>query len=129
MAIGEFAKLPDAEALAAANKRIRNILKKTTVAQSAADPALLQERAEKDLHAATARLLPAVRSLVDNEDYTEALRALAGVPREVETFFDEVMVMTDEPLLRNNRLALLAQLDGLMNQVADISRLVPAAER
>ena len=87
----------------------------------------LQERAEKDLHAATSRLLPAVRSLVDNEDYTEALRALAGVRREVDTFFDEVMVMTDEPLVRNNRLALLAQLEALMNQVADISRLTAGA--
>ena len=52
-----------------------------------------------------------MRSLVDNEDYTEALRALAGVRAEVDTFFDEVMVMTDEPLIRNNRLALLAQLE------------------
>jgi glycyl-tRNA synthetase beta chain len=84
---------------------------------------LLTEGAERNLHSATARLLPAVRSLVDNEDYTEALRVLAGVRKEVDTFFDEVMVMTDEPLVRNNRLALLAQLEALMNQVADISRL------
>ena len=122
-AVQAFRALPEAEALASANKRIRNILKKTTVSQAQADPALLTEGAERDLHSATARLMPAVRSLVDNEDYTEALRVLAGVRKEVDTFFDEVMVMTDEPLVRNNRLALLAQLEALMNQVADISRL------
>ena len=122
-AVQAFRTLPEAEALASANKRIRNILKKTTVSQAQADPALLTESAERDLHKATSRLLPAVRSLVDNEDYTEALRVLAGVRKEVDTFFDEVMVMTDEPLVRNNRLALLAQLEALMNQVADISRL------
>ena len=122
-AVQAFRALPEAESLAAANKRIRNILKKTEVAGTEPDPALLQEPAEKNLHAATARLLPAVRSLVENEDYTEALRALAGVRAEVDTFFDQVMVMTDEPLIRNNRLALLAQFERLMNQVADISRL------
>jgi len=125
-AVQAFRKLPEAEALAAANKRIRNILKKTDVAQTQPDPALLREPAEKKLHAATARLLPDVRSLVDNEDYTQALVALAGVRAEVDTFFDQVMVMTDEPLIRNNRLALLAQLERLMNAVADISRLAPA---
>jgi glycyl-tRNA synthetase beta chain len=107
----------------AANKRIRNILKKAEVAQREPDPALLKEPAEKSLYAATTRLLPAVHSLVENEDYTEALRVLAGVRAEVDTFFDQVMVMTDEPVLRNNRLALLAQLERLLNQVADISRL------
>jgi glycyl-tRNA synthetase beta chain len=122
-AVQAFRALPEAEALASANKRIRNILKKATVSQTQADPALLTEGAERNLHSATARLLPAVRSLVDNEDYTEALRVLAGVRKEVDTFFDEVMVMTDEPLVRNNRLALLAQLEALMNQVADLSRL------
>jgi glycyl-tRNA synthetase beta chain len=122
-AVQAFRALPEAEALASANKRIRNILKKTTVEQSEPDPALLAESAEKSLHAATSRLMPSVRSLVQNEDYTEALRVLAGVRKEVDTFFDEVMVMTDEPLVRNNRLALLSQLEALMNQVADISRL------
>jgi glycyl-tRNA synthetase beta chain len=80
-AVQAFRALPEAEALASANKRIRNILKKATVSQTQADPALLTEGAERNLHSATARLLPAVRSLVDNEDYTEALRVLAGVRR------------------------------------------------
>jgi glycyl-tRNA synthetase beta chain len=56
-------------------------------------------------------------------NYTEALRILAGAREEVDTFFDEVMVMADDPIVRDNRLALLAQLDSLLNQVADISKL------
>jgi glycyl-tRNA synthetase beta chain len=122
-AVQAFRTLPEAESLASANKRIRNILKKTTVQQTQADPTLLQEPAEKTLQVATSRLLPEVRSLVEQEDYTEALRVLAGVRAEVDTFFDQVMVMTEDPLIRNNRLALLAELEALMNQVADISRL------
>jgi glycyl-tRNA synthetase beta chain len=122
-AVQAFRTLPEAEALASANKRIRNILRKTTVSQASVDPALLSERAEKDLYEATSRLMPRVRALVEDEDYAEALRVLAGVRKEVDTFFDEVMVMTDEPLTRDNRLALLAQLEALMNQVADISKL------
>jgi glycyl-tRNA synthetase beta chain len=122
-AVQAFRALPEAEALASANKRIRNILRKTTVSQASVDPALLSERAEKDLYEATSRLMPRVRALVEDEDYAEALRVLAGVRKEVDTFFDEVMVMTDEPLTRDNRLALLAQLEALMNQVADISKL------
>ncbi|HZR03090.1 MAG TPA: glycine--tRNA ligase subunit beta [Burkholderiales bacterium] len=122
-AVQAFRALPEAESLASANKRIRNILKKTSVSDATPDPTLLQAKAEKDLFAVTSRLLPDVRALVDNEDYGEALRVLAGVRKEVDTFFDEVMVMTEEPLTRNNRLALLAQLQGLLNQVADISRL------
>lgn len=127
-AVRAFRSLPEAQSLAAANKRIRNILKKTTVAQTEVEPALLQAQAEKDLHRVTGQLLPQVRALVRDEDYTQALRLLAGVRKEVDTFFDEVMVMTDEPLTRNNRLALLAQLEALMNQVADISSLGVSGE-
>jgi glycyl-tRNA synthetase beta chain len=122
-AVQTFRALPEAESLASANKRIRNILRKTTVAQAAPDPALLQETAEQDLFAATSRLMPQVRSLVEREDYTGALRALASVRGEVDTFFDQVLVMTDDPAIRNNRLALLSQLETLLNQVADISKL------
>ena len=66
---------------------------------------------------------PLVRSHVANEDYTDALCALAGLRAAVDQFFEDVMVMAEEPLTRANRIALLAQLAGLMNQVADISRL------
>ena len=122
-AVKSFRMLPEAQSLASANKRIRNILKKATVAHSEPDPTILQEAAEKDLHAATSLLLPRVSALWEKGDYTEALRALAGVRKEVDTFFDQVLVMTDDPILRDNRLALLSQLERLMNRVADISKL------
>jgi glycyl-tRNA synthetase beta chain len=122
-AVQVFRAMPEAESLASANKRIRNILKKTTVTQTVPDSAVLREPAEKDLFAATSRLTPTISSLWESRDYTEALRQLAGVRREVDTFFDQVMVMTDETVIRNNRLALLSQLERLMNQVADISKL------
>jgi glycyl-tRNA synthetase beta chain len=69
------------------------------------------------------RLTPVVNSLVANEDYTDALRELAGVRAQVDRFFEQVMVMADEPLIRRNRLALLKALGDLMNQVADIGKL------
>jgi glycyl-tRNA synthetase beta chain len=122
-AVRAFRKLPEAESLAAANKRIQNILKKTDGAAGEPDLSLMQEAAEKELFAATARLAPVVDSLLENGDYTDALCALAQVRGEVDTFFDQVMVMTDEPLIRANRLALLQRLAGMMNQVADIAKL------
>ena len=117
---GGLPALPEAEALAAANKRIVNILKKAE-ARRRADVALLQD-AEKALfrhrRGGAAGALP-----LPNEDYT-GCAARAGRPaRAVDQFFEDVMVMAEEPLVRQNRLALLAQLAGLMNQVADISRL------
>ena len=122
-AVREFGKLPEAAALAAANKRIQNILKKTDAPSGEADPALMQEAAERELFEAVNRLAPQVTSLLQNEDYTGALTQLAGVRQAVDSFFDSVMVMADEPLIRNNRLALLKSLGDLMNQVADISKL------
>ncbi|MEI7968864.1 MAG: glycine--tRNA ligase subunit beta [Betaproteobacteria bacterium] len=122
-AVRAFLALPEAQSLAAANKRIRNILRKADVGAGEPDVGLMPEAAEKALFTAVTSLEPGVGSLVDNADYTEALRRLAGVRPVVDAFFDEVMVMTDEPLVRNNRLALLARLERLMNRVADISRL------
>lgn len=122
-AVRGFRRLPEAESLAAANKRIRNILKKAEGTRPAPDVALLQEPAEKKLFGALSRLIPKVDSLVENEGYADALKLLAGVRGEVDSFFDEVMVMTEDPLTRDNRLALLAQLERLMNRVADISKL------
>jgi len=75
------------------------------------------------LYAAASELMPRVSSLWENGDYSEALRVLAGMREAVDTFFDQVMVMADEPIVRNNRLALLRQLETLMNRVADISKL------
>lgn len=83
----------------------------------------MQEPAEKQLHQATGELMPRVRSLIENGDYTQALCTLAQVKPHVDAFFDQVLVMTEEPLIRANRLALLRHLASMMNQVADISKL------
>jgi glycyl-tRNA synthetase beta chain len=123
-AVRAFATLPEAEALAAANKRIINILKKSgNEAATAVNGSLLGPGAEQDLHSAVEVLLPVVRGHVERGDHTEALRALATVRGPVDRFFDDVMVMADDPALRANRLALLRGLAEAMNQVADISRL------
>ena len=122
-AVREFVTLPEAQALAAANKRIVNILKKAEGEIGDADVALLVEPAEKALFHAVVDLAPSVHSLVGNGDYTAALKALAALRGAVDTFFDEVMVNAEEPLVRANRLALLRQLAGLTLEVADLSRL------
>ena len=122
-AVRAFRKLPESDSLAAANKRIRNILKKTDAGGGAPQADLLREPAEKKLFAAVNALMPKVSSLVEKEGYADALKLLAGVKAEVDTFFDQVMVMTDEASTRDNRLALLSQLEQMMNKVADISKL------
>ena len=123
-AVAEFGRLPEAEALAAANKRIQNILRKTESAGVNVDVALLQEGAEDNLFAAVNAMRPGLEAALVNLDYTGALMQLSSLRAPVDRFFDEVMVMSDEPLIRANRLALLANLAGLMNSVADISQLV-----
>ena len=122
-AVRDFQRLPEALALAAANKRIGNILKKAEGALPEPDVALLQEPAEKALFERVVLIAPLVKSHVANADYADALKALAAVRAEVDRFFDEVMVNVDEPLLRANRLGLLKALFDQLNAVADISRL------
>ncbi len=122
-AVRAFASLPEAEALAAANKRIRNILKKTELVPGAIDASLLCESAEQGLYKVIKLLVPVVEACAAQEDYAGALTALAGVRNEVDHFFDTVMVMADDEAIRNNRLSLLAILANLMNRVADISAL------
>jgi glycyl-tRNA synthetase beta chain len=122
-AVRAFLALPEAASLAAANKRIRNILRKTGDAPGEPELALMQEPAEKALMEAVSALGPRVTSLVGNEDFAEALKLLAGAREPVDTFFDRVMVMAEDETTRRNRLGLLARLDRLMNAVADISRL------
>jgi glycyl-tRNA synthetase beta chain len=122
-AVRAFRAMPEAEALAAANKRIQNILKKAGAAIGQVDAGLLADDAERALFESLSALRPRVESALDNLDYTDALRELAGVKAPVDRFFDEVMVMVEEPLLRANRLALLDSLGGLMNSVADIGQL------
>ncbi|MDR5832944.1 glycine--tRNA ligase subunit beta [Caballeronia sp. LZ034LL] len=123
-AVREFAALPEAAALAAANKRISNILKKSEQgAPGAVNPALLVEAAEKNLYAQIEQVTPRVQSTLAARNYTEALTALAALREAVDTFFNDVMVNAEDPALRNNRLALLHALHQQMNCVADISKL------
>ena len=122
-AVRAFMALPESESLAAANKRISNILKKTTAVPAAFDEALLVEPAEKTLAQATTRLIQETAPLYTSGDYTALLRALAPLKAPVDQFFDAVMVNAEDARLRDNRLALLAQLHTLMNRVADISLL------
>lgn len=123
-AVTEFRKLDAAESLAAANKRIGNILKKVEgkIAQSV-DSKLLQEAAETALNDKLDTLKGTVQTAINEARYQDALYQLADLRDNVDTFFDDVMVMTDDEALKNNRIALLNQLHGLFMQVADISRL------
>ena len=122
-AVRDFLALPDALALAAANKRIGNILKKTDTALDAPQAALLSEAAEKALFARLQDIAPQVGQHVASQDYAAALKALAAVRTEVDRFFDEVMVNVDDPAVRANRLGLLQTLFDQLNAVADISKL------
>ena len=123
LAVREFLALPEAPALAAANKRVGNILKKSDAAAAAVDPALLGEPAEQALAAALGDVgMRADRAYAEGE-YARSLRLLAGLKPAVDAFFDNVMVNVDSAPLRANRLALLAALRATMNRVADLSRL------
>jgi glycyl-tRNA synthetase beta chain len=122
-AVRTFAALPEAEALAAANKRITNILRKNTEPVGTVNQALFQEEAEGALHAAIERVRPAVEAAFASGDFTAALRDLAQLRDAVDRFFNDVMVMAEDAQLRANRLALLASLHALANRVADISKL------
>jgi glycyl-tRNA synthetase beta chain len=123
-AVRAFAVLPEAVPLAAANKRVGNILKKSESAVPAAlDTALLVEPAEAALAAALAAAAPVAEAAYARGDHTASLQALAVLKGPVDDFFDAVMVNAEDPALRRNRLALLAQLHLAMNRVADLARL------
>ncbi|WON74837.1 glycine--tRNA ligase subunit beta [Nitrosospira sp. Is2] len=123
-AVRAFAALPEAESLAATNKRVGNILKKADANIDAeVDTGLLQEPAEQDLHRALSRIAPQAEKAFAAGDYSTSLQILAGLKGPVDGFFDHVMVNTEDESLRHNRLALLAQLQQAMNRVADISKL------
>lgn len=123
-AVRHFASLPEAPALAAANKRIGNILKKSEddVANTTQEN-LLQEDAEKALYATMQQVLPTAQSAFDAGNYTEHLQTLAQLKEPVDAFFEHVMVNADDAALKANRLALLKQLHQAMNQVAGLSKL------
>ena len=127
-AVQAFAALPESASLAAANKRISNILKKneealSLVAAAGVNPALLQEPAEQNLAAAVLRVQPHIDAAFAGGDFAGTLKTLAQLRDEVDAFFNDVMVMAEDIALRNNRLALLSSLHGMLNRVADISKL------
>ena len=122
-AVKAFAAMPESASLAAANKRITNILKKTDLDIGDVDPSLLVEDAEKSLFAAMTRVRPQVDAAFAARDFAGALKTLAQLRDDVDAFFNGVMVMADDVALRNNRLALLSSLHAMMNRVADISKL------
>ncbi|WP_373322769.1 glycine--tRNA ligase subunit beta [Vogesella indigofera] len=122
-AVAQFKALPEAATLAAANKRVKNILKKTEGDIAAVNPALFAEDAERALFAAVEALAPAVDAKFAAHDFAGALTQLASLRAPVDAFFDGVMVMADDLAVRANRIALLARLAALFNRVADISLL------
>ena len=119
-----FLQLDEAQSLASANKRIANILRQAGDGYAAeTKQKLLEDGAETSLYQALTDANEAVRPLLDERRYTEALQALAGLRVPVDRFFDDVMVMVDDEATRNNRLALLGELRALFLDIADISRL------
>jgi glycyl-tRNA synthetase beta chain len=123
-AVNAFIELPEAEALAAANKRIANILKKTEEAlPESVDEDRLAESAEERLWESVSAVGPQIEALLAEGDYTEALTALAALREPVDEFFDTVMVMAEDDALRRNRLALLARINALFLAIADVSQL------
>ena len=122
-AVRAFSQMEEAEALAAANKRIGNILKKSTEAIKEVDAALFEEDAEKTLFDALVGVEPQVQSLYGQGAYTDVLKLLAPMKAPVDKFFEDVMVNVENEAIRQNRLALLARLHRTMNLVAELSRL------
>ncbi len=123
-AVRTFAALPQAPALAAANKRIGNILKKAQEVDAHVSELLLKEPAEIALYAAMKDIVPQANALFDAGDYTASMQTLAALRAPVDAFFDGVMVNAEELDLRLNRQGLLKSLHDAMNRVADLSRLV-----
>lgn len=122
-AVQHFRALPEATALAAANKRVANILAKETVSVGGVDASLLVEPAEKALYETLETLEPQVHPLLAKSDYTPALSQLAALRAPIDAFFESVMVNADDAALRLNRLRLLTRLRALFLSVADVSLL------
>ncbi|HEY2338232.1 MAG TPA: glycine--tRNA ligase subunit beta [Burkholderiales bacterium] len=122
-AVKAFQALPEAESLIAANKRIRNILRKSEAAEGALDPKLLKEPEEKALFQSMQKVGSEVHKFIDAGNYEASLGATATLKLSVDPFFDKVLVNAEDAKLRANRHALLKELENLMNQFADISKL------
>ncbi|MDX1405392.1 MAG: glycine--tRNA ligase subunit beta [Woeseiaceae bacterium] len=127
-AVAAFSRLEPAASLAAANKRTANILRQAEQPDTGElDAGLLSDKAERELYDALKNAEQKVAPLLEERAYKEALTELANLRQAVDDFFDDVMVMTDDEAIRNNRLALLAALRGLFLNIADISRLTPGS--
>ena len=122
-AVAAFKALPEAAALAAANKRVQNLLKKADAELGAVNEALLQQDEERALYAAAQAMQPKIAAALAAQDFQTALSELAAVKPQVDAFFDGVMVMADDAAVKQNRLNLLNQLSHQMNAVADIALL------
>lgn len=123
-AVSAFRELAEAESLAAANKRVGNILKKSAAdASTTVDESLLSEEAEKKLFEALSALSQTVEPMFDSGDYEAALSQLSSLRDPVDAFFDSVMVMADDDAVKNNRIALLNTMNQLFLRAADLSRL------
>jgi glycyl-tRNA synthetase beta chain len=125
-AVRAFSKLPEAESLAAANKRVANILRQAATKGESyenATPEHIKEPAERALFEALQNASRQATALFDYGDYTGYLKTFAVLKTPVDAFFDAIMVMADDPAVRANRLALLADLRRQMNRIADISKL------
>ena len=123
-AVSVFREMAEAESLAAANKRVGNILKKSAVDKTiAVDESLLSEDAEKNLFETLNLLSKTVEPLFDSGDYESALSKLSSLRDPVDAFFDSVMVMADDEAIKNNRIALLNNMNQLFLRAADLSRL------
>jgi glycyl-tRNA synthetase beta chain len=122
-AVKAFQSLPEADSLAAANKRVANILKQAEAKGEAFVAGELKEPAEKALQDAIRSTSASAKALYENGDYASYLKSFAVLKAPVDTFFDKVMVMVEDPALRGSRLALLRDLREAMNRVADISKL------
>jgi len=122
--VTEFRKLAEAESLAAANKRISNILKKSDFNNTLeVNDNLLAEESEILLASTLKEYQQKVVPMIKERDYKSALTELAGLRESVDSFFDNVMVMCDDDDIKNNRLALLSKLNSLFLETADISKL------
>ena len=123
-AVMEFNRLPEAESLSSANKRISNILKQTDIDHNASiDKTLFSESAERDLFENTVRLEKKVDKLVNNSEYRDALKLLSGLQTPIDAFFDNVLVMDEDNKIRKNRIALLKSVSDLFMGIADVSKL------
>src|SRR5262249_9948060 len=122
-AVRAFSRLPEAESLAAANKRIGNILKQAKAVPTDFDAGLMVLPEEKGLASAFGKLRPSVDKAYSSLDYTGALKALAALKAPVDAFFDKVMVMDKDARVRDNRIGFLGTLHGTMNRIADLSKL------